>query len=75
MRGLECSQDPWAKLVGKSGVEFVKGFLEQQRLSLTGYRVDDVKLLAPGDYVVEFEGKSQDKQGGGALRGSLAVLR
>ena len=75
---------PWAKRVGKSGVEFVKGFLVQQRLFLTGYRVDNPRLLEPSDYVIElderheeFEGISPDGQGppAGSLSGSLKVLR
>ena len=73
-----------AKHVGESGVEYVNGFLEGSRITLSGYQVDKPKLLSACDYSLTigedqstFDGTATQKHEGtvGTLHGHAVVSR
>ena len=68
----------WAKKVGKSGYEDVRGTLDGRRLTLQGYCVDDANLIAAGDHTIrlpaedgEFQGTSKAGAEGGRYIGRV----
>jgi hypothetical protein len=81
----ECPPDAHlAKQIGESGVEYVNGFLEGTRITLSGYQVDKPKLLSVGEYSLKiredlktFDGTATQKHEGtvGTLHGHAVVSR